>query len=131
MSVETFKQARLLDLLHVNTESGVRWAVESDDLDCNLVSWKSGETVAAHVNAEVDVLIIILAGNGRLSVDGQWTDIMPGAATLITKNVSRSIVAGENGLAYVTVHKRRRRLMPGTAESRVASQLSLKKRQSS
>ena len=131
MSVEAFKQVRLLDLLHVNAESGVRWSVESDDLDCNLVSWKSGETVAEHVNPEVDVLIIILAGSGRLSIDGEWTNVMPGAATLITKNASRSLVAGENGLAYVTVHKRRRRLMPGAAESRAASQLSLKERHSS
>ncbi len=122
------KQARLQELIQTNPASGVCWSVESDDLDCNLVTWRGGEFVAEHVNAEVDVLFVILSGKGRLSVNGEWTDLVPGTVNLVIKNSVRSIAAGEEGIAYLSVHKRRKRLMPGDARSRSIDQLSLKKR---
>ncbi len=131
MSADHFKQARLLDLVHAGTASGVQWSAETDDLDCNFVSWEGGEVIAAHVNAEVDVFIVILSGGGRLSVNEAWTELLPGTASLVPKNASRSIAAGDNGIAYITVHKRRRRLMPGDAQTRTVAQRSLKEKTSS
>lgn len=127
MLADGLTQARLFELLQASSVSGVCWSTESDDLDCNFVTWRSGESVVEHVNSEVDVLILILWGSGRLSVNGKWTDLSPGVVSLVEKNAARAIVASDDGIAYFTVHKRRQRLMPGPAEARAAGQRNLVK----
>ncbi len=127
MSVDAINEALLLDLLP-SSLTGVLWSAESDDLDCNFVSWRGGDVVAEHTNSEVDVLFVVLSGNGCLVIDGSSIELQPGAAVLVAKNSTRSVIAGTGGLAYLTVHKRRKRLMPGDVRSRIPGQLSLKER---
>ncbi len=125
MLADQVEHAALLEVLDSSTASGALWAFETDDLDCSLVNWNSGEGVVDHVNAEVDVLIIVLQGDGALAIDGCQFALAPGFATLIPKGATRSIASGSGGLAYVSVHKRRKRLMPTDPATRIPQQANL------
>lgn len=87
---------------------GVQWALpDPDDLNANLVRLQPGSSIAAHVNAEVDVAIVVLAGTGELVIDGVRQALAPATFALVPKATERSIVAGAEGLAYLTVHRAR------------------------
>ena len=49
---------------------GPLWGIASADLNATLLAWPAGHQVAEHVNAEVDVLVVVVAGTGTASVDG-------------------------------------------------------------
>lgn len=93
--------------------SGAILSQETSDLDVNLVRFVAGAGVAAHVNSEVDVLIVAVAGQGTVEVDGASRTMVPGQAMLILKGRSRSIYSQPDGeFIYLTAHRRRQRLMP-------------------
>jgi quercetin dioxygenase-like cupin family protein len=94
---------------------GPVWAVETEDLDATLLSWPANEGVAAHVNAERDVLIVVTAGAGMAVVDEREHRLEPGYALIIAKGAQRSIHAGDGGLRYLSVHRRRAPLQIGQA----------------
>ncbi|MBX5445791.1 cupin domain-containing protein [Sphaerobacter sp.] len=97
--------------------SGAIFARETADLDLNLVRFAPGSGVGEHVNREVDVAVIVLDGEGVLTVDGEEHPLRAGRATIIPKGVRRAIQAtGDVHLVYVTVHRRRRRLWPSTPD---------------
>lgn len=106
-------------------ETGPLWGTESDDLDCTFLAWGSGQGVVEHVNSEVDVVMVVLSGIGRISLDGQSLDLSPGAVLMIPKGASRAIQAEEGGVAYLNVHKRRKRLNLGDPADRIQSQQNL------
>lgn len=108
----------LLSLLDAKGGFGALWATESEDLDCTFVSWQGGKGVSPHMNAEVDVLMIVMEGKGQVLVDNTVTELEPGRVVLVPKGRERSVVAGDQGLAYLNVHKRRKRLMPGDLAAR-------------
>jgi mannose-6-phosphate isomerase-like protein (cupin superfamily) len=94
--------------------SGAILARETDDLDLNLVRFADGAGVGAHVNREVDVVLIALAGSGIVRIDEDEVTVVAGSALLIPKNSERSIRSQSDGeFAYLSVHRRRARLMPG------------------
>jgi len=86
---------------------GPLWGIASEDLNATLLSWSPGEAVAEHVNAERDVLIIVTAGSGLAIVDNEERSLKPGHALLIANGARRSHQAGDRGLRYVSVHRRR------------------------
>jgi mannose-6-phosphate isomerase-like protein (cupin superfamily) len=87
---------------------GVHWALAgSGDLNANLVRLDPGHAIGEHGNDEVDVLVVVLAGTGRLTVDGEAIDLAPHVAVHVPKGARRSVAAGEQGLAYLTTHRRR------------------------
>jgi quercetin dioxygenase-like cupin family protein len=93
--------------------AGVRWHLAGDgDLNANLVSFPPGEGVGEHVNDEVDVLIVGVAGTGDVTVDGHGHPVWPGVAVLVPRGMRRATRAGEARFSYLTVHRRRR---PGIA----------------
>ena len=110
--------ANLLDVLAAETGTGPIWSTEADDLDCTFVSWDQGGSVPAHVNQEVDVLLMVLSGDGVARVGGDEVKIKPGSIIIIPKGVERSIEAASTRLAYLNVHKRRKRLMPAKANGK-------------
>lgn len=126
MLADPVKHAALLEVLDSSTASGALWAFETDDLDCSLVNWKAGEGVVDHINSEVDVLIIVLQGDGTLTIDGSQFDLALGFAALIPKGATRSISGGPEGLAYTSIHKRRKRLMPTDPSARTPQQATLR-----
>lgn len=105
--------------------TGPIWATESDDLDCTFVAWGNGQGVVEHVNTEVDVVMVVLSGNGSVLLDGRSVDFSPGTVLMIPKEVSRAIHAGEGGVAYLNVHKRRKRLHLGNPATRIHGQQNL------
>ena len=90
--------------------TGVRWRLEPDgDLNANLVSFPPGEGVGEHVNGELDVLIVGVAGAGTVVVDGVAHELRPGAAILVPRGARRATRAGSERFSYLTVHRRRDR----------------------
>lgn len=88
--------------------NGVHWSLATgDDLNANLVHLDPGSGVKAHTNHEVDVVVIVLEGNGRLSIDTTDHDLAPHVLALAVRGSERSISAGPFGLTYLTVHRRR------------------------
>lgn len=92
--------------------SGPRWAHESTDLDVTLLSWRAPHAIAAHINNEVDVVMIGIAGSGEVTVDGAVYALSTGQALLIPKGAERSIRCQESDFSYLSVHQRRRGLWP-------------------
>ena len=73
------------------------------DLNVNLVVLGAGERIDEHTNAALDVLVIVLGGQGVARVDGADVPLRPHDALLIPKGATRGIAAGD-GLRYMTVH---------------------------
>lgn len=91
---------------------GPVWTHTSADLNVNLVTFDRGQGVPAHVNAEVDVLLVIVAGEGIVELDGVAHPIRAGQLCLVPKGVERSIRSSGGPLAYLTCHRRRGGLWP-------------------
>lgn len=88
------------------------WAQQSSDLNVNLVSLVSGQGLASHVNAEVDVLLICIDGTGSVEIGCRQHDLRPGHAVVIPKGSQRSMQSHSDQFAYLTCHRRRAGLMP-------------------
>lgn len=76
-------------------------------LDANLVRLGSLGGVDDHVVDDVDVLIVVREGAGRVEVAGEVHGVHPSSILLVPRGVRRSVAAGPSGLAYLTVHLRR------------------------
>lgn len=95
------------------------WAHQTDDLNVNLLVFDAGDGVAAHVNAEVDVLLVGVAGEGHVEVDGVRLPLGPGRALVVPKGARRATGSAGGRFAYLTCHRRRAGLWP-TGRSRSA-----------
>lgn len=91
---------------------GVAWSRQSDDLNINLLTFATGAGVEAHVNSEVDVLLVAISGEGILAVDGVHRPLRAGQAVLIPKGAQRSITSASDPFVYLTCHRRRAGLWP-------------------
>jgi len=87
--------------------TGPLWGLASTDLNATLLVWPPGGGVDEHVNAELDVLVVVLGGHGSAIIDGATHELAPGSAILIPRATRRAITAGETGLRYLSVHRRR------------------------
>ena len=95
-------------------EPGAIWTRQSEDLNVNLLVFASGEGVAEHVNAEVDVLLVGIAGTGAVTIDGTRQILSPGHAIVVPKGTNRGIQSTTESFAYLTCHRRRGGLWPHT-----------------
>ena len=86
---------------------GPAWGTASEDLNATLLVWRAGEGQPEHVNAERDVAVVAIAGSGTLSVDGTAHVLAAGTLAIVPRGATRSIVAGQDGLRCLTVHRRR------------------------
>ena len=100
------------------TQSGPIWSHESSDLDMTLLSWATQEQIVAHVNTEVDVLLIGVAGIGEVTVNGTAYQLSPGQILLIPKHAERSLRCTGERWNYLSVHQRRRGLWPAVGTGR-------------
>jgi mannose-6-phosphate isomerase-like protein (cupin superfamily) len=115
MNEQTPPSAIMVDLVDVSdgaAHSGPQWSHESTDLDLTLLSWRSQQQVAAHVNDEVDVVLVGVAGTGDVTVNGEMYRLGPGQALLIPKGAERSMQCTDGRWSYLSVHRRRRGLWP-------------------
>ena len=102
----------LLAVARASTDPGVVWAYGGADLNANLVAFTPGEGIAAHVNDEVDVLLIGLAGTGMVTIDGTAHELSAGRAVIIPQGARRAIRAEGERLAYLSCHRARAPLQP-------------------
>ena len=89
------------------TGTGPLWGMASMDLNATLLAWPAGHEVAEHVNAELDVLVVVLGGRGSVAIDGEEHELAACGAILIPCGARRRITAGETGVRYLSVHRRR------------------------
>jgi quercetin dioxygenase-like cupin family protein len=105
----------LVALVHeaaATARDGVLWSLASTDLNINLVRFARGDGVEPHVNDEVDVLGVVVAGAGTLLLDGREEALRPGVAFFVPKGARRALQATASELVYLTCHRRRPALMP-------------------
>ena len=95
------------------TGPGAIWTQQSEDLNVNLLVFASGEGVAEHVNAEVDVLLVGITGTGAVTINGTPQILGPGRAIVIPKGARRSTRGVSASFAYLTCHRCRGGLWPG------------------
>jgi mannose-6-phosphate isomerase-like protein (cupin superfamily) len=87
---------------------GAIWSLpHGGDLDANLVRLDPGADIGSHVNDEVDVLLFVQSGTGVLTVNENTRLLGADHLALISKGSRRSIVAGDLGITYLSVHRRR------------------------
>ncbi|WKV75936.1 zinc ribbon domain-containing protein [Streptomyces sp. PCS3-D2] len=103
-------------------ESGALWRLEVADrqLDANLVRHLPGTGGSAYVEDEVDVMLVVVAGDGTLTLDGTTSRLAPGFLGLLPRGASRALLAGSEGLLVLTVHRRRRGMSIGRSTPGVA-----------
>lgn len=77
------------------------------DLNVNLAHLDPGSRIEAHDNHEVDVLLLVLAGTGKLCVDQIEHELVTSDLAYIDRGSRRSIVAGRDGLTCLTAHRAR------------------------
>lgn len=89
--------------------SGALWklAESGRQLDANLVHVPAGQNVPAHIEPELDVLLLVVAGDGTLGTPDGAEALAEGKLVWLPKGSSRSITAHGEGLSYLTVHGRR------------------------
>jgi len=87
---------------------GAVWSLpHGGDLDANLVRLDPGGTIDEHVNDDVDVLMFVQSGSGRLTVDGQAHALRSDVLALIPRGARRQVTAGPTGMFHLSVHRRR------------------------
>jgi mannose-6-phosphate isomerase-like protein (cupin superfamily) len=86
---------------------GPVWGAATEDLNATLLVWPPGEGPAEHVNEHRDVLYVVLAGGGTLTVDGEPRELREGDALVVGKGAARALAAGPLGIRYLTAHLRR------------------------
>lgn len=82
-----------VDLLE-RTGIGPLWGIASSDLNATLLAWPAGHEIAEHVNAELDMLVVVLNGHGSATVAGATHDLARAA-----RCSSRAGRAGASGPA--------------------------------
>lgn len=89
--------------------AGALWKLSSAerDLDANLVQLPPRGRVDGHHGAEVDVLLHVVGGSGTLTTEADVCELVPGAVLWLPKGSWRAFEAGDGGLQYLSVHRRR------------------------
>ena len=95
--------------------SGAVWSLPHEgDLDANVVALQAGDAVAEHVNHDVDVLVVGVAGRGAVTVDGLPLALDGSTIVHVPKGAARSIAsAGPDRLVFLTIHRARTALSIG------------------
>jgi quercetin dioxygenase-like cupin family protein len=102
----------LAERLAATPGPGPVWTHTSADLNVNLLSFREEQGVPPHINDEVDVLVIGVAGAGLVEVDGRAHRLAAGDLLMIPKGARRSLRSAGGPFAYLTCHRRRGGLMP-------------------
>jgi quercetin dioxygenase-like cupin family protein len=96
-----------------SSASGALWRLEEADrqLDAKLIRLRPGQSVDLHQESDVDVMLLPLAGGGTLRCgdesDSEAISLAPHALIWLPRGSRRALEAGSEGLAYLTVHRKR------------------------
>ncbi|OKJ97121.1 hypothetical protein AMK26_29110 [Streptomyces sp. CB03234] len=88
---------------------GALWRLAADgrQLDANLVRVTPDTRVPAHVEPDLDVFLYVVDGDGRLDTGDGERPLDAGCVVWLPRGARRGVVAGPEGLTYLTVHRRR------------------------
>jgi uncharacterized protein (DUF2249 family) len=100
--------------------TGAVWKLQmrQRDLDSNIIQLPPAGTIDAHSGPDLDVLVHVLHGSGKLTTELGTLDLRPGALVWMPLRSRRQLTAGPDGLRYLTVHRRRQALVLGTTPHR-------------
>lgn len=89
--------------------TGVLWGLSEPgrQLDANLVRLAPGRRIEMHTEPNLDVLVIVVAGTGVLGAGDRSMPLAAGLVAWLPRESGRGLTAGQHGLSYVTVHRRR------------------------
>ncbi len=101
----------------VPVAAGAVWklGMRQRDLDSNVIRLRPGASIDSHVGPDVDVLILVLAGDGQVGTELGTVELHAANLAWLPRRSRRQISAGPQGLTYLTVHKRRHALALGPA----------------
>ncbi|HET9442794.1 MAG TPA: hypothetical protein VFO65_05685 [Acidimicrobiales bacterium] len=109
----------VVDLTGLATSGdGVAWSTSPEGLHVNLVALGPRGEMAEHVNAEVDVVVVVVAGEATVTVEGRAHRLAGGSAGVVPRGARRAVAAGPGGARYLSIHRRRAPLgvrSPGAA----------------
>ena len=93
--------------------TGAVWKLQMRDrgLDSNIIALAPDTGIDAHTGPDLDVLIHVLDGSGRLVTELGGVELRPGDVVWLPKRSRRQFAAGPDGLRYLTVHQRRQALV--------------------
>lgn len=91
---------------------GPQWGVETEQLNATILSWEKGRGLEAHVNHELDVVLVVLEGEGEAFIEDEKISLRAGMIVPIAKGVVRAVTATSERLTYASIHRRRPGLMP-------------------
>jgi quercetin dioxygenase-like cupin family protein len=88
---------------------GARWRLGEPgrQLDANVIHLPAGRHVGTHREPDLDVLLVVVAGSGTLGTPRGRQAVAEGNVVWLPHGSTRDITAGEDGLSYLTVHRRR------------------------
>ncbi|MFE7108493.1 hypothetical protein ACFU98_05605 [Streptomyces sp. NPDC057575] len=88
---------------------GALWqlAEQGRELDANLVRLPPGGEVGEHQEDVLDVLLVVVAGDGRIDAGDVSLELTPTTVAWLPRTSRRALAAGPDGLTCLTVHRRR------------------------
>ncbi|PJN38808.1 hypothetical protein CG747_21435 [Streptomyces sp. CB02959] len=89
--------------------TGALWrlAESGRQLDANLVRLPPEGRIDTHVEPELDVILYVVSGDGVVDTARDRQPLTEGSVVWLPRGSRRSLTAGRDGLAYLTVHRRR------------------------
>ncbi|POX40929.1 cupin domain-containing protein [Streptomyces sp. Ru72] len=89
--------------------AGAVWklAESGRQLDANLIRLPARQRVDTHTEPDLDVLLLVVSGDGTLGGPDGPRRLTEGTLLWLPRDSTRSVTAGEDGLSYLTVHRRR------------------------
>ena len=94
-------------LAAAGSHAGALWRLDGEDLQANLVRLGPGDRVEPHRNDEVEVLLVVVSGQGELTVDGRVQELAPMRLAHLPKGAVRAVTPVGGPLVYLSVHRRR------------------------
>lgn len=100
---------RALTELLPGPAAGALWKLGEPgrQLDANLVHLPPGRRVDTHAEPDLDVLLLVVTGDGTLTGANGRESLTGGTLLWLPRGSTRSFAAGPDGLSYLTVHRRR------------------------
>jgi uncharacterized protein (DUF2249 family)/quercetin dioxygenase-like cupin family protein len=85
---------------------GVVWKLDMAvrHLDANLIRLLPEDRIASHLGPDLDVLLFVVAGGGELITGLETMPLQAGHIAWLPRRSERSLLAGPDGLSYLTVH---------------------------
>ncbi len=89
--------------------TGAVWRLSESgrQIDANVVRIPPGQRVETHAEPDLDVLLLVVAGDGTLITPEGPSSLGEGNLAWLPRGSTRGLEAGERGMAYLTVHRRR------------------------